>query len=112
MFAEHADSRSSSFRWTSLADRVVGFFSGSARSRSELLPRTRTPSRPRSAVSPVSQSISVQPKRRLTPHRRGISENELREQAWLDDRLMAFYERRHHGLWPTVRRVFGGSHHR
>jgi hypothetical protein len=35
--------------------------------------------------------------------------DELRSQEWLDDRLVAFYDKRH-GLWPRLRRFFAGSH--
>lgn len=37
-----------------------------------------------------------------------VAEDELKAQAWLDERLTAFYHRGH-GLWPRVCRFFAGG---
>jgi hypothetical protein len=59
----------------------------------------------RNAISPVSLNPSVRPTHRSGLGRHSITADELRAQAWLDDRLVAFY-REGHGLWPRVRRIF------
>jgi hypothetical protein len=64
----------------------------------------------RDNVSPVSQSLSMRVARRSVRSRgHVVTDNELQAQEWLDDRLAAFYHEGH-GLWPRLRRFFGGHH--
>jgi len=64
--------------------------------------------RPNQVVNPVTPFVFNNPApRRLHSRRHSVSDKELQAQAWLDDRLAAFY-RRDHGLWPRVRRLISG----
>jgi hypothetical protein len=105
MFASHPDSRSAFSGWGQ-------FLGQSGRSRGELVERRGAAETRRSpnSLNPGSQSLSVRPAR----HRQHaghyvVTDDEVRAQAWLDERLAAFYDAKH-GLWPRVRRFFVAKH--
>jgi hypothetical protein len=56
--------------------------------------------------NPAVRTIRQRPKpTQLTVRRTPMSNEEIRAQIWLDERLVKFYRRRN-GLWPKLRRLF------
>lgn len=113
MFASHSDHRGAA----SLAGKMIGYLNSRSNSpRAELLPRKHAIARRReigrsdtsSAASPSSHSASTHARRRAGGGWHMVAEDELKAQAWLDERLTAFYHRGH-GLWPRVCRFFAGG---
>jgi hypothetical protein len=108
MFASHPDQSGSSNSLRRVVDRILHSDSG----RAESFPNRRQLVRAgdsRDAVRPLPQKLSALGRRRAFAGRSQITVDELRSQEWLDDRLVAFYDKRH-GLWPRLRRFFAGSH--
>lgn len=113
MFAGHPDRSHSSFNLPSaksLSGRVLGFIGRSHETRrAELLTKRQNFESTRGshgAVKPMSQSLSTNVlRRRAFAGRSVITQDELRAQEWLDDRLLAFYQSGH-GFWPRLIRFF------